>query len=260
MTPEEAAAACVPAQESLAHILWLRDEPEMVALATERGTRGWGHYVVSRAGWLPTEAWEAALYVLPAELVSKMAGRFGALGPAYVAEALDAAGAALRRQHPAPPPPALAELAGRVAPTRPLSQAWAAARVGDPHADAVRAVMVLREERAAGHYAAAGRAGLDPLGLLIVSEAFHGAGPGRGPAFFRWDQDLVAGARERLRESGWLDAAGRLTPDGGRRREAIERDTEAHAAQPFSALSPGQRRAAAEALRELGGVGEPLTG
>ncbi|MGC1185150.1 MAG: hypothetical protein WBA31_08380, partial [Candidatus Dormiibacterota bacterium] len=85
--------------EWICHTLWLaqRREPELLQLQEERGSTGFPHYIVSRAGNVPDQDWAQAIYVMPPSLVDHLRPRCLALQPAsYLEAALDAGAAALR--------------------------------------------------------------------------------------------------------------------------------------------------------------------
>ncbi len=233
------------ATNALSHLLWLfqRQEPEVVELVEARGSQGFPHYLTSRLGVLPEERWAAAVYIAPESLVQHLLPRCRELDPpAYLEASLDAAGRALRRLHPALPPTGLRELVEAAAPEAELPSAWAALpRSGNPHQDAIRDAMVLREERAEGHYQAAREQGLDPLPLLVLTALWRGQPQDSIGRNFKWTQEAIEVAAGSLAERGWVGREGELTAPGIAVREEIERATDQLAERPLMAV-PASRR------------------
>lgn len=232
MNRRESRARLLLSIEWICHTLWLaqRREPELLQLQEERGSTGFPHYILSRAGNVPDADWAAAIYVMPPSLVDHLRPRCLALEPAaYLRAALEAGGAALRRLHPEADGHALGELARTSRPEGRLPQAWWGLTPGDgPHQELLWAAMTLREGRAHAHYRAAEAEGLQPLELLVLSAAWTGVEVDPLQRLFRWGDAQVEVARESLRVGGWLDEKGGLSPTGRQRRDAIEARTEAH--------------------------------
>jgi hypothetical protein len=111
----------------------------------------------------------------------------------------------------------------------------------EPHQVLWHAISLLREHRGDGHVATLLAAGLDPCEAL-VSFAAIGAAPEQVFASRGWTQGEWAAARDRLAARGWVDAAGRATDYGRRRRDEIEWRTDRLADRPWRAL--GADRAA----------------
>ena len=243
------------ATDTLCHMLWLlrRREPEVVALVEARGSAGFPHYLTSRLGVLPEEGWAEAVFVSPPALIEHVLPRCRALDPpAYVDASLDAAGRALRRLHPAAPPPVLAEMAAAVSPEAGLARAWAGwPRLGDPHRDAIRDAMVLREARAHGHYLAAAREGLSPLQLLVLTALWRGQPEDVIGRNFKWSPEEIEAAAASLRERGWSGADGSLTAAGVALREGIEAATDRLAEQSLAQLPTARLEQVAGSLSEL---------
>ncbi len=246
------------ATDALSHLLWLlrRQEPELVELVQARGSTGFSHYLTSRLGVLPEESWAAAVYITPKPLMDHLLPRCRQLDPpAYVGASLDAAGRALRRLHPDPPGAGLRELADAVSPAGELPAAWASlARSGDPHRDAIRDAMVLRENRARGHYQAAQEVGLSPLQLLVLTALWRGQSQDAIAGIFRWSEEEIQAAAGSLRERGWAAAGGGLTAAGAAAREGIEEATDSCGAQPLSRLPESRRDQVVASLAELASV------
>ena len=246
------------AANTLSHLLWLfqRQEPEVAELVRARGSDGFPHYLTSRLGVLPEGRWAEAAYITPESLIEHLLPRCRELDPpAYVQASLDAAGRALRRLHPALPPAGLRELAGAASPEGQLPYAWASLpRSGDTHQDAILDAMVLREDRAEGHYRAAREQGLAPLQLLVLTALWRGQPQDAIGRNFKWSQEAIEAAAGSLRERGWVGTDGELTNPGIAVREEIERATDQMAERPLLAL-PEQRRATLVAqLSELAAV------
>ncbi|MGC2192810.1 MAG: hypothetical protein WA751_10820 [Candidatus Dormiibacterota bacterium] len=230
--------------EWLCHTLWLaqRREPELLELQEQRGSTGFPHYILSRAGNVPDREWSAALYVMPPSLVDHLRLRCLALDPAsYLNAALESGAAALRRLRPQSSGVALARLARSSRPDGQLPQAWwELPPVADAHQELLWAAMTLREGRAYAHYRASEAEGLEPLELLVLTAIWQGTDPLFMQRLFRWGDDQVAAARESLRVGGWLDDQAVLSAGGRARREALEAQTEAHTDRLLGTLSDRQ--------------------
>lgn len=102
-----------------------------------------------------------------------------------------------------------------------------------------RAATVLREYRGDSHVAALVAAGLDGA-EANVSHAATGALPPEQPSHRGWTDAEWADAVARLRQRGWLDNAGALTPEGSAGRGAIELSTDAAAARAVAGVSQNE--------------------
>jgi len=244
VTRPEARARLLLAVEWICHTLWLaqRREPELLQLQEERGSTGFPHYILSRAGNVPDADWAAALYVMPPSLVEHLRPRCVALEPAsYLLVALEAGAAALRRLHPEANGLALGQLARASRPPGQLPQAWWELPPGeDPHRALLWAAMTLREGRAYAHYQAAESQGLRPLELLVLTAIWQGTDAVPVQRLFRWGDDEVGAARESLGAGGWLTGDGALSAAGRARREAMEAETEAYSDHLLEPLSDRQ--------------------
>jgi hypothetical protein len=183
-----------------------RSEPELLQFQQERGSTGFPHYILSRAGIVPDRDWAAVIYVLPPSLVDHLRPRCLALEPAdYFMAALGVGATALQRLNPGAQAGGLRNLAQSSRPQGELPLAWFELAPGEgEHRQLLWAAMTLREARAYAHYAAASVEGLEPLGLLMVTQAWQGNGD-RPP-----DYRFSAGRMRTLRPNGppWLEAAG----------------------------------------------------
>jgi hypothetical protein len=252
MTRSESRERLLVAIEWVCQTLWLtqRREPELLRLQEERGSLGFVHYILSRAGKMPDIDWAAALYVMPASLVEHLRPRCVALDPgSYILAAREAGAAALKRLHPQASGLALGKLARASRPEGELPQAWWKLPPGeDPHQELLWAAMTLREARAYAHYRAAEAEGLQPLELLLLTAAWQGLEAVPMHRLFRWGDEEVASARESLRVRGWLAAEGGLSSTGRARREALEERTTAHTDLLLGSLSDRQLEQLADEL------------
>jgi hypothetical protein len=110
------------------------------------------------------------------------------------------------------------------APAEPLARLWQAATL-------------LREHRGDGHCAALVAAGIDGCEALVLRAGLDLTRgmlqPARGWTDEEWDQ-----AAARLADRGWLDGAGRATPEGAGAYRAVEEATDLAAARPWAQLGP----------------------
>jgi hypothetical protein len=103
----------------------------------------------------------------------------------------------------------------------------------EPHLRLWWAVTCLREHRGDGHVAALVQAGIDGCEAHITLVATGALSrlvlqPNRG-----WTDDEWANATERVRERGWLEEDGTLTPEGRAARRHLENDTDHLASEPW---------------------------
>jgi hypothetical protein len=118
----------------------------------------------------------------------------------------------------------------------------------EPHLVLWHAQTLLREFRGDGHVATLLTAGISGLEARITYEATGAVPPGVLQATRGWSDAAWEAGRARLRERGWLDAAGLPTDAGREGREALERRTDELAMAPWRHLGP----AGCARLRELG--------
>jgi hypothetical protein len=123
---------------------------------------------------------------------------------------------------------------------------------GEPAARLWHAATLLREHRGDGHFAALVAAGIDGCEALVLRTG-SGAGPSREQLqpVRGWTDEDWEQATARLSDRGWLDADGRVTPDGAAARQAVEDATDLAAARPWARLG-------AAATEELAGLLAPL--
>lgn len=124
---------------------------------------------------------------------------------AALRRALDAADVAGR--------PLFAGLRSLPWPKQPVGQLW-------------RACELVREHRGDGHVAASIAAGLDPIAMNVLTELYVGYPVGEYTASRAWSVEAIRATIERLEADG-LVADGRLTEQGRRFREELERRTDA---------------------------------
>ncbi len=245
------------AVDRVCHLMWflMRQEPEVIALAEEHQAMGFPHYLTSRMGVMEVDRWADEVFIAPRSLVEHLLPRCLALDPpVYVDLSLAAAGRALSRISPTPPP-ALLELAERVEPEGGLVSAWARwSRSGDPYRDSVRDAMVIREDRAHGHYRAAAEAGLSPLELLVLTQLWKGREVDLITKGFKWGEPDVALATGALQRRGLVEAAGSISAAGRRLREEIEEGTDRWASRYLLGLGDERRRTVVAELEPLGSI------
>jgi hypothetical protein len=129
---------------------------------------------------------------------------------------------------------------------------------GEPAARLWHAATLLREHRGDGHFAALVAAGIDGCEALVLrTGSVKGEGEPGGPSREQlqpvrgWTDEDWEQATARLSDRGWLDADGRVTPDGAAARQAVEDATDLAAARPWARLG-------AAATEELAGLLAPL--
>jgi hypothetical protein len=226
--------------------------PEARAATDGLGLKGgWMGYFAARAaplGPVPAEVVIATFYNFHPDMVRRSIPAAWQLAtPAGVLAArLAAVDAAIRRLLPdlidSPTLHEAADLARRAAEScdlagRPLGAANAALPWPDkPHLVLWSAATRLREHRGDGHNIALLAAGVEPCQAHVTLVA-----AGRGSAEMQrqyrwWSQGDWQAAEDRLRERGWLDPDGALTPKGRAAREQVERTTDALALGPWQAL------------------------
>ncbi len=251
-------SAAARAADRVCHLMWLfmRQEPEVLALVEERHTMGFPHYLTSRMGVIPPQRWADEVFIVPSSLIEHLRPRCERLNPPeYVDAALNAAGRALARLAPQAPTAALRELADLVEAQGALVSSWARwHRSGDDHGDAVRDAMVLREDRAHGHYEAAREAQLAPLQLMVLTQAWRGGDLTVLSGTFRWGEEAVEEAQASLRERGLLTQSGTITDVGRALRDQIEESTNRWAGRYRGRVDESRRGGLAAELERLGAL------
>jgi hypothetical protein len=225
-----------------------------IARFTDAGMRGWWMayfaYRSAPLGRVPTEVVVAAFYgFAPAMVGRAIPAAWDVLSPGEVLDLrLELVEAALGRL-----------LEGRTDPTEQVEAAALARRAaeacdltgrvlfagyralswpGTPLLDLWHACTLLREHRGDSHHLALAAAGVDAVECHVLMAA-HGHGnrasilPIRG-----WTPDDWAAAESRLRDRGWLDGDGGLTPTGRSGRAAIEARTDELTSRATVALGP----------------------
>src|SRR4051812_42316789 len=132
---------------------------------------------------------------------------------------------------------------------RPLYAAHAALPWPEPaHLQLWHAATLLREHRGDGHIAALVLEGLSGLDAAVSYAATGKSMPEELMKATRgYSDDEWAGAKQRLRERGLLDASGALTDEGREQRRRIEALTDTAASTAYEHIGP----AAATELTEL---------
>jgi hypothetical protein len=116
---------------------------------------------------------------------------------------------------------------------------------------------VLREHRGDGHLAAVAATGMTwPLPHLLLSGT--GRLDPRQQEHRGWDDPTWTGARDRLRERGWLDAAGVVTADGQAQLDALEDATDTLAAPAYDGVDLDRLDALLRPLAERVVAGDAL--
>jgi hypothetical protein len=241
--------------------LWRRFEPvhavvyfapegrEQYGAAGLRG--GWMAYFASRSapmGAVPAEVVTATFHVFhPAMVARAIPDAWRLSSPERVLEARRAvAGSALRRllgdaadSEVVVEAASLARRAveGCALAGRPLHAAHAAQPwPEEPHVALWHACTLLREHRFDGHVAALLSEGLDGCAANVSLAATGVVEAEQLRGFRGWSEDEWTAASEGLRERGWLDAEGALTPAGAAGRRRLEETTDRLATGPAEAL------------------------
>lgn len=100
------------------------------------------------------------------------------------------------------------------------------------------AATLLREHRGDGHVAALTAAGLDGCEAHVTLVATGRVTRETLQDNRKWSDEEWAEAEDRLRDRGWLDAAGAFTDAGRDRHQAVEHTTDALAGAPWDHLGP----------------------
>jgi len=225
--------------------------PAVAEAATRLGLRGWWMgYFAGRFAPLgpvgPAPAAAMAFGFEPTMVARSLPDAWSRAAPAAVLEHRIAAAAdVLRARISEGSEEAVAELAdllwtavdGCHFDGRPLGAAWSGVeRPADPFAATWVAASILREHRGDGHVLAAvahGLSGLDNTVSFVASGAVarDRIQPHRGWTDEQWDASVA-----RLRDGGFLDAAGVITEAGVRLRQEVEDLTDRLAASTVERL------------------------
>lgn len=107
----------------------------------------------------------------------------------------------------------------------------------EPHLRLWHAATLLREFRGDGHVNALVSAGMSGLEAVV---SYSATGDLFDEDFFRrsrgWSDDEWAAGQDSIRDRGWLNTEGELTPAGQTARDGIEQETDRLAAAPWEAL------------------------
>jgi hypothetical protein len=117
------------------------------------------------------------------------------------------------------------------------------------------ATTLLREHRGDGHVQALVVAGIDPCEAHVLRVAADEVPIDSIQPYRGWTDADWAGAAARLRERGWLDAAGRATDTGRRTRADIEAETDRRSARLVARIPDVDR-----VLGSLGPIAERVRG
>ncbi|MGW7383939.1 SCO6745 family protein [Streptomyces sp. NPDC054794] len=120
-----------------------------------------------------------------------------------------------------------------------------------PHVRLWQALTTLREHRGDGHFAVLVSLGIGPVEAMVLKAAADEGDARLLRETRRWDESAWQAAEDALRELGWLDKDGALTPTGTAGRRAVEARTDQTAEQPWAALG-------ADATERLADLLEPL--
>jgi hypothetical protein len=263
--------------ENVARAMWERFEPvhqlvyftpEVREIADGLGLRGyWTSYFALRAaplGPVPASVVTSSFYVFhPDRAAGALPCAWALASPERVIEAREQAMDAAMTRFFGPETIASTELA------QAADLAWEAAQAADtagrvlgaanqalprpaqPHVRLWQAVTTLREHRGDGHVAVLVGRRLGPVEALVLKSATGETDAEFQQRIRRWDVEQWRSARAELRERGWVDEEGSLTPAGAAAHEEMEADTDAAAGAPWRALG-------AEATTRLAHLLEPL--
>ncbi len=247
-----------------AHIYFVPEAAEAYRRLGLKG--GWMGYFASRAAALGPASPELVTAVFfnfhPAMVARALPDAWTLASPEdVVAARLETADVALRRLIPGHVgSPAEAEAAALAreaveAPAlsgRPLFAALRSLPWPDqPHLVLWHACTLLREHRGDGHVASLTAAGLDGCEAHVTLTATGSVPRDTLQSNRKWSDEEWAGAEDRLRARGWLDAAGSLTDAGRAGRAEVEARTDELAEQPWRALGPERTERLLELLTPM---------
>ena len=247
-----------------AHIYFVPEAAEAYRRLGLKG--GWMGYFASRAAALGPASPELVTAVFfnfhPAMVARALPDAWTLASPEdVVAARLETADVALRRLIPGHVgSPAEAEAAALAreaveAPAlsgRPLFAALRSLPWPDQtHLVLWHACTLLREHRGDGHVASLTAAGLDGCEAHVTLTATGSVPRDTLQSNRKWSDEEWAGAEDRLRARGWLDAAGSLTDAGRAGRAEVEARTDELAEQPWRALGPERTERLLELLTPM---------
>jgi hypothetical protein len=111
--------------------------------------------------------------------------------------------------------------------------------------------MVVREDRALGHYRAAASLGLTTLELMALTAVWRGQSVAFLSKGFKWEESEVQAAVEELQKREILDSMGLPTEQGRRLREVVEQLTDEWAGRYLDSVAAGSRFGLGSELAEL---------
>jgi hypothetical protein len=114
-----------------------------------------------------------------------------------------------------------------------------------------QALTTLREHRGDGHVATLVGHGVAPVAAMVLKAAAGESDAALLREGRKWDQADWRAAEKELRERGWLDEDGALTPAGVAGRAAIEAQTDALAEGPWRSLGQEDTARLADLLGPL---------
>ncbi|MER5511361.1 hypothetical protein ABT052_39485 [Streptomyces sp. NPDC002766] len=114
-----------------------------------------------------------------------------------------------------------------------------------------QALTTLREHRGDGHVATLVGHGVAPVAAMVLKAAAGESDAALLREGRKWDQADWRAAEKKLRERGWLDEDGGLTPAGVAGRAAIEAQTDALAEGPWRTLGQEDTARLADLLDPL---------
>ena len=247
-----------------AHIYFVPEAAEAYRRLGLKG--GWMGYFASRAAALGPASPELVTAVFfnfhPAMVARALPDAWTLASPEdVVAARLETADVALRRLIPGHVgSPAEAEAAALAreaveAPAlsgRPLFAALRSLPWPDQtHLVLWHACTLLREHRGDGHIASLTAAGLDGCEAHVTLTATGSVPRDTLQSNRKWSDEEWAGAEDRLRARGWLDAAGSLTDAGRAGRAEVEARTDELAEEPWRALGPERTERLLELLTPM---------
>ncbi|HEU5449256.1 MAG TPA: hypothetical protein VFW57_09615 [Acidimicrobiia bacterium] len=247
-----------------AHVYFVPEAAEAYRRLGFKG--GWMGYFASRAAALGAASPELVTAVFfnfhPAMVARALPDAWTLASPEEVVAArLETADVALRRlipDHVGSPAEAEAAALAREAVEapalsgRPLFAALRSLPWPDqPHLVLWHACTLLREHRGDGHVASLTAAGLDGCEAHVTLTASGSVPRDTLQSNRKWSDEEWAGAEDRLRARGWLDAAGSLTDAGRAGRAEVEARTDELAEEPWRALGPERTERLLELLTPM---------